>query len=590
MPASNYWAGMLSLNVNCFGGVMKGKLLIPILILMLATLACNLTGGKSPTDVPDQPTTAPAVETPVVVEPEDTPEPVSDAVDNIDDVQGAVFQIIGTGTINDVERGKILNAEWGGTGFFIDSSGIGVTNNHVVAGAALLKAYVNGEREPRTIRVLGTSECADLAVVQVEGDDFPYLEWYDGTVKTGLDVYAAGFPLVEPEYNLTKGIVSKTNADGQTYWSSLSYIYGHDAKINGGNSGGPLVTTEGKVVGVNYMSRASVDQQFAIPTDLAIPIVNKLKNKQNIASLGMSGSAIVFGPNGEYPGIWVESTTTGGIADKAGIEPGDIIHEVEDILVALDGTMKEYCDILRGHDTTDPLKVMVYRYGTDEILEGTLNSGELKATGYAGLSGYVADDTTTTTGASEAFRLEEFDEYSDWWTWFLTYGDETFTDIYFDEGRLKFDLTDGSSDTYAYLIYEEYIYEDVYLHALVENRGKNTNSVSLICRYDDVKGWYEVNIGSDGLYNIFRFDGNLDKGDGYKMLTSGGSTRIRTGKEYNEYTFSCKGNTLTLWINGTQTNTIRDNSFREGMIGIGVSSYGVAPINVEFESLEIGVP
>ena len=377
----------------------RKRILFPVLILMMAVMACNLSSGSQATEAPTQ-AAAPVENTRAVAEPENTPVPVSNAVNNIDDVEGAVFQIIGTGTINDVENGEILNAEWGGTGFFIDSSGIGVTNNHVVAGAALLKAYVKGEDSPRNIRVLGTSECADLAVVQVEGDDFPYLEWYDATVKTGLDVYAAGFPLVEPEYNLTKGIVSKTNADGQTYWSSLSYIYGHDAKINGGNSGGPLVTADGKVVGVNYMSRASVDQQFAIPADLAMPIVDKLKDKQNVASLGMDGQAIVFGPEGEYPGVWVQSITTGSIADKAGIEPGDIIHEVENILVASDGTMKEYCDILRSHDDTDPLKVVVYRYGTDEILEGTLNGDKLEATGFAGLADYAYEDETTTTTVS----------------------------------------------------------------------------------------------------------------------------------------------------------------------------------------------
>ena len=262
---------------------MKRKILFPILIVVLLSLACNLSAAKdtpAPTAPPEQPTLA-VVDTPVPVEePTATDMPTSGAVNTIDDVRPAVFQIIGTGTINDVDQGEILNAEWGGTGFFIDSSGIGVTNNHVVAGAALLKAYVNGETTPRNIRVLGTSECADLAVVQVDGSDFPYLEWYDGQIKTGLDVYAAGFPLVEPEYNLTKGIVSKVDANGQTYWSSLPYIYGHDAKINGGNSGGPLVTTDGKVVGVNYMSRSSVDQQFAIPAKLAMPIVEKLKKSK----------------------------------------------------------------------------------------------------------------------------------------------------------------------------------------------------------------------------------------------------------------------------------------------------------------------
>ncbi len=194
---------------------MYKKLLIPVFILMLVSLACNLSADKVAT--PDD---QPAVTLEATSPPKTDDRPSSGGVNNIDDVQGAVFQIIGTGTINDIDQGEILNAEWGGTGFFIDSSGIGVTNNHVVAGAAILKAYVNGETTPRSIKVLGKSECSDLAVVQVEGNDFPYLEWYDGTIKTGLDVYAAGFPLVEPEYNLTKGIVSKTNANGQTNWAS----------------------------------------------------------------------------------------------------------------------------------------------------------------------------------------------------------------------------------------------------------------------------------------------------------------------------------------------------------------------------------
>ena len=105
--------------------------------------------------------------------------------------------------------------------------------------------------------------------------------------------------------------------------------------------------------------------------------MKKLQDEQNVASIGLAGSAIVFGPNGEYPGIWVESTTTGGIADNAGIKPGDIIHEVETILIATDGTMKDYCDIMRGHTEGDPLKILAYRSSTDEILEGTLNGDKL---------------------------------------------------------------------------------------------------------------------------------------------------------------------------------------------------------------------
>src|SRR3972149_6142338 len=68
----------------------------------------------------------------------------------------------------------------------------------------------------------------------------------------------------DPEFNLTKGIVSKENADGETNWASVDHVLGHDATINPGNSGGPLIDANGKVVGVNYSRRDAVNQHFAI--------------------------------------------------------------------------------------------------------------------------------------------------------------------------------------------------------------------------------------------------------------------------------------------------------------------------------------
>lgn len=571
--------------------MMKRKLLIPILIVMLVTLSCNLSNRNTSTEEPPTPTRATVSEEPAA-EPEPNapaaPSREGNAAKNIDEVRPAVFQLFATGTYNDIDQGLMFNSEWGGSGFFIHPSGIGVTNNHVVAGAAILKAYVNGETTPRNVRVLGTSECADLAVVQVEGSDFAYLDWYEDEVKTGLDVYAAGFPLLDPEYNLTKGIISKVNADGQTSWSSMSYIYGHDAKINPGNSGGPLVTADGRVVGVNYMTRASVDQQFAIPTKQAISIVNQLRERQNVASIGLDGYAIVFGPNSEYPGIWVNSITTGGIADKAGIKPGDIIHEVEDILVATDGTMKDYCDILKSHDQDDELKVFVYRWETDELLEGSLNGEKLAFWGYAGLSGvaqdWIDEGYNQSYASNDPYRIEEFDGDISWWTYFYFGEDGARFDVYQDYQRMIFEINDR--DTYVYLTYDEYYYQDVQIRALIENRGVNSMDISLICRYDENRGWYEYNIGSDGLYTAYLYDVN----SGYKKLGDGGSTRIKTGKEYNEYTMRCKGNTMSLWINGYETSSIRNNDLKEGLIGVGVSSYNVTPVIVEFEYIDITSP
>ena len=156
--------------------------------------------------------------------PEPTPEPIpsntpeSRAVTSLEDVKSATVQIEAQGTFVDPEFGLQLNAAGRGSGFIIDESGIAVTNNHVVTGAAFLQVWVGGESEPRNATILGVSECSDLAIIDIEGDGYPYLEWYDGTITPGLDVYAAGFPLGDPEFTLTRGIVSKERASGETSW------------------------------------------------------------------------------------------------------------------------------------------------------------------------------------------------------------------------------------------------------------------------------------------------------------------------------------------------------------------------------------
>src|SRR4030067_796471 len=81
-------------------------------------------------------------------------------------------------------------------------------------GGALLQVWGGGESEPRNARILGVSECSDLAVIDIEGGDFPYLDWHPGDINVGLEVYAAGFPLGDPECTLTKGIVSKAQTSG----------------------------------------------------------------------------------------------------------------------------------------------------------------------------------------------------------------------------------------------------------------------------------------------------------------------------------------------------------------------------------------
>ncbi len=343
------------------------------------------------------------------------------------DLESATVQIVAEGSFVDPEVGQVLNDAGSGSGFIIDPSGIAVTNNHVVTGSAILKVYVAGEDEPRNAKVLGVSECSDLAVIDIEGEGYPYFEWRDDPVTTGLDVYAAGFPLGDPEFTLTRGIVSKADTDGETVWASVDSVLEHDATINPGNSGGPLVDDNSRVVGVNYAGSSETNQYFAITSDEALAVVAQLREEQDVDSIGVNGQAVVS-QDQSLSGVWVSSVQSGSPADEAGVRGGDLITKLEGLVLATDGTMADYCDVLRSRDASDTMNLEVLRYQTGETLEGQLNGRNLEPAAslppeveeQAGVSGSAEGTTggdtysgyTTVTDDSEALQMDVPTEWS----------------------------------------------------------------------------------------------------------------------------------------------------------------------------------
>ena len=315
-------------------------------------------------------------------------------IDTLEDAQNAVVQIEAVGTFMDPQEGMQMNSAGAGSGFIIDPSGIAVTNNHVATGAAFLKVFVAGEKEPRNARVLGVSECSDLAVIDIEGDGYPYLAWHPGQAKVGLEVYALGFPLGDPEFTMTKGIISKAKADGETSWASVGHVLEHTSTINPGNSGGPLVDKNGGVVGINYAGNADTKQYFAIAGADAQAVIEALRAGNNVDSVGINGEAVNDGK--DIAGIWVSSVASGSPADKAGLKAGDIVLTMEGVTLANQGTMTEYCNILRSHKPADVLSMKVLRLASKEVLEGQINGRELTP------SFSIADEVKKEEGATEA--------------------------------------------------------------------------------------------------------------------------------------------------------------------------------------------
>jgi serine protease Do len=360
-------------------------ILFTLLFILLA--ACGGKGDETPTPASASSGSSvtfgsvPAAEEETAVDNTNQPTNVDPLlVTNLEDVRKATVRVAFEGSFLDYAEGEVLNLPNHGSGFIIDPSGIAVTNNHVVTGASFLEIWIEGEERPRNARVLGVSECSDLAVIDIDGDGFPYLAWYEEPISVGQTVYAAGFPLYgNTIYTLTRGVVAKEEADGETGWASVESVLQIDATIQGGNSGGPLVTGDGRVMAVNYAGTKETRENFSISRDAAIPVIVQLRTGKDVHSLGINGQALT--DYSTFAGIWVSSVESGSLADRAGIRAGDMVTSLEGLLLATDGTMSDYCDILRTHDPEDTLSVEVWRVPTGEILVGQINGDELEVVG-----------------------------------------------------------------------------------------------------------------------------------------------------------------------------------------------------------------
>lgn len=205
-------------------------------------------------------------------------------------------------------------------------------------------------------------------------------------------------------------------------------------------------------------------------------------------------------------------------------------------------------------------------------------------------------EVPTEAPVAQDFFTEEFDT-TDNWSYFVVDGNTyTITDednpkmsVSTEDSFLTFDLND--KDLWVYVTYDPYEYEDVRIDTSVANRGVNNNNVSLICRYTD-SGWYEFNVANNGLYWIFAALVDSDNKVHYGSIYNGGSDKIKSGKETNEYTAICKDRTLSLYINGKEVRTVTDSKYvlRSGQVGISVSSFDTLPVVADVDWVKISEP
>ena len=260
-----------------------------------------------------------------------------------------------------------------GSGFFLDSNGIILTNNHVVAAGAnngtITVELSDGKKY--LAKLIGRDNSYDLAVLKIDVTSAPTLQFGNSDqVQVGDAVIAIGSPLGLAG-TVTSGIISSKNRAVTTGngigESSFINALQTDAAINPGNSGGPLVDATGAVVGVNSAiatlgagsQSGSIGLGFAIPINQAKKTADQLIKfgSSTYPSMGVSLDTMFPGSGAKIPST-PGSVSAGGPADRAGIKPGDIIVEIDGKTIT---SADEAIVSVRSHSVGDVIKVKYQR-------------------------------------------------------------------------------------------------------------------------------------------------------------------------------------------------------------------------------------
>ncbi len=237
-----------------------------------------------------------------------------------------------------------------GTGVIFSSDGYIVTNAHVISGGALLSVILADDSSHLALLV-GYDAGTDLAVLKIEGEDFPAADFGDSAaLRVGDAAYAIGNPLGDRlRGTMTSGIISAIDRPMDIEGQSVDLIQ-TNAALNPGNSGGALVNDRGQVVGITNMKMMSTFDTieglgFAIPTSLAKKVIDQIIEKGSYDGAPMLGVTVRnVGPlDGDCPaGAYVKSVQPGSDAQKQGVREGDIIlmangqvvQNIDDLLLA----------------------------------------------------------------------------------------------------------------------------------------------------------------------------------------------------------------------------------------------------------------
>ncbi|MCH7835796.1 MAG: trypsin-like peptidase domain-containing protein [Chloroflexi bacterium] len=355
-----------------------------ILLMALVVAACGGgSGGSSGTAVAPSPT-APAGPSPTAL-PAESREDGGGlyAPDVVSRLRPSVVRVLSEAATLDM-FGQVTPTRGVGTGFIIDEEGRIITNNHVITTdgdqpAERITITLTDGRQFRA-RIVGRDTPTDLAVLQIDADNLtPVVLGSSDALQVGDDVLAIGNALDLPGGpTVTKGVVSAKGRLIQATGITIPDAIQTDASINPGNSGGPLVNRHGEVVGITTaVIRGEAEGiGLVISIDSARPVVEELIASGRVDRGFLGVSIVEISPSlaesfdlSVDHGVGVRDVESGGPADKAGLETGDIIVELAGKELTNSGELLQALTTYRAGDT---VTVKFFRNGKLESVEITL--------------------------------------------------------------------------------------------------------------------------------------------------------------------------------------------------------------------------
>ena len=276
----------------------------------------------------------------------------------------------------------------GGSGFLASADGLIVTNKHVVSDEDADYTVFTNDGAKHEATVVARDPINDLAVLRIEGSGYPYLEFGDSdALQEGQSVIAIGNALAQFQNSVSVGIVSGlsrsiTAGDGSGSSETLENVIQTDAAINPGNSGGPLLTLDGKVIGVNVaIVQGSQNIGFALPSSVARSVVESVSKTGRIVRPYLGVRYILINQQVkeqnqltvDYGALVLRGETReelavmpGSPADNAGIEESDIILEVDGVKLDSERSLSA---IIRQKNVGDTVKLKILHRGEEKILD-----------------------------------------------------------------------------------------------------------------------------------------------------------------------------------------------------------------------------